>query len=372
MHLPYLQITNEAWDYAQQLAGLTGVSIGDAFIALCDLWRWGLKMGPDNEPPQGVCASPLAVERMASTMRWHGDKQRLTDVLVDLGLIQLLPVGLRVRGMMRYWSAWKKNRPRDWSAWAERNPDLARSFAERSSDGERTGAVQLPPENRSVQKPQTQTQTQKETPTTTGGQAPKKSEPPPDPAPKPVAQQPADVGWFARAQERRLQRFPNALTEPPPPGFNAPWWAGFMRDVKNDVARADAAYDVFLEDDWAQKLKVPCPFAAFAKKYREYIPGQGMPAAPPGQAAWEPPDTPAGRRWARVIDAVRAEGKSYACKWLQELTPLMFTADVLTVAARDKYQLGWIETHYVELLQRVAEPLGFSVQLAAMREVAHG
>lgn len=162
MHLPHLQVTQETWDLANQLAGLTEAPFEAAFTGLCELWRWGLKLGPDTEPPMGICESTLAVDRMATVMRWKLDRPRLVTVLVDLGLVELRPTGLRVRGMRRYWPAWRKNHKEAWAVWSAAHPDLARTVTEESPDGEPPGTGRSPGGKRPVQAPQTQTQTHKQ------------------------------------------------------------------------------------------------------------------------------------------------------------------------------------------------------------------
>jgi len=108
--LPFIQVTQETWEYAAQLAALRGIDEGVAFRLVCDLWRWGLSLGPDAAPPEGICDSPRAERLLAAAVRWVGEAGPLVDDLVDLGLVARMPGGIRVRGMSRYHSAWRKNR----------------------------------------------------------------------------------------------------------------------------------------------------------------------------------------------------------------------------------------------------------------------
>jgi hypothetical protein len=142
MRLPYLQVTQETWEYARQLEVLTGVDMPKCFVALCDVWRWAISLGPEDQPPSGVCDSPRADKLLAAAAGWRGDPAEFVGSLEDLGIVQRLPVGLRVRGMDRYRRTWEKNR---------RKP--ARTVPE-------TGTNPAPPAPEPARQIETQTQTQ--------------------------------------------------------------------------------------------------------------------------------------------------------------------------------------------------------------------
>lgn len=111
LRLPYIQVTQEAWDYARQLAALSGRSEGDSFLAVVNLWRWGLSLGPEDQPPAGVCDSPRA-DRLLLANLGSGWAPETVDVLADLQLVERTETGIRVRGMDRYRRTWEKNRRR--------------------------------------------------------------------------------------------------------------------------------------------------------------------------------------------------------------------------------------------------------------------
>lgn len=107
MRLPFLQVTQETWEYARQLEVLTGAPMASCFMALCDVWRWALSLGPDDQPPTGICDSPRAEKLLCAAAGWAGDAAVLVGSLEDLDLVERLPVGLRVKGIRgRYEQAW--------------------------------------------------------------------------------------------------------------------------------------------------------------------------------------------------------------------------------------------------------------------------
>lgn len=111
MRLPYLQVTQETWDYAAQLSQLVeDLNEDQAFVLLCNLWRWGLSLGPDDQPPTGFCESDRADKLLAAAVKWRGPARPLIIALSDLGIIELVHPGIRVRGLDRYHGTWKKNR----------------------------------------------------------------------------------------------------------------------------------------------------------------------------------------------------------------------------------------------------------------------
>lgn len=143
MRLPYLQVTQETWDNARSLAGLTNQSVGTCFMALCDLWKWGIGLGDQECAPEGVCESPNATRLLCAAVNWTSNCADFVAALVDLGLIEVLPNGhTRVRGMGRYKRTFEKNR---------RKP--ARPVPE-------TGTFPAPPAPVPARQTQTQTQTQ--------------------------------------------------------------------------------------------------------------------------------------------------------------------------------------------------------------------
>jgi hypothetical protein len=150
VRLPYIQVTQETWDNARSLSALLGIDEGNAFKLLCDLWRWGISLGPDESAPTGMCESPRAVRLLAAAVGWtRDDVSNLIDALTDLGLVDCLGDRIRVRGIGRYAAAWEKARK-------DRERKKSRgipSEVARKSNG-------TPGESQGQTQTQTQTQTQ--------------------------------------------------------------------------------------------------------------------------------------------------------------------------------------------------------------------
>lgn len=110
MRLPWVQVTQEAFGLSRSLAGLLGCDRHRALSLLIDLWAWGLDQGPADEPPQGMIINPRAARMLAGAVEWAGDADELLQALEDLGAVEILDGGVRVRGMRRYHGTWRKNR----------------------------------------------------------------------------------------------------------------------------------------------------------------------------------------------------------------------------------------------------------------------
>lgn len=160
MKLPYLQVSAETWPKAKELAAVLDIPMGIAFMMLCDLWSWGLTLGPPDEAPTGEFTGSYAVARLAGAVNWTGDRTLLKEALVQLDLVAFTDEGLRVRGLDRYSEAWAKaKRSRDrvakWRDGSQPEAPVTRTERVRNADVTRTERVQ----NAYVH-PETQTQTQ--------------------------------------------------------------------------------------------------------------------------------------------------------------------------------------------------------------------
>jgi hypothetical protein len=160
VRLPFLQVTSETWEHSAQLAGLLEVDDAVAFKLLCDCWRWGLGLGPEDQPPEGLCDSPRASRLLAAACKWPlARADELVEALEDIGAVEVLAgLCLRVRGMDRYHPTWKKNRREGHGKDAPAPvpalpPESPRAGPARDPGGETAG-----PERQT----QTQTQTQRE------------------------------------------------------------------------------------------------------------------------------------------------------------------------------------------------------------------
>lgn len=140
MRFPWLQVDTDFIDSkASELGALLGVSRREAAGLALDLWKWVLARSPADRPPDGILTGSAPVPVLASAVSWP-DPDRLVSALVEVGLVERIADGLRIRGIGRYKTTWEKNR---------RKPDRNRTGTDARPDAE--------PDRK------TQTQTQKET-----------------------------------------------------------------------------------------------------------------------------------------------------------------------------------------------------------------
>ncbi|RKG91152.1 hypothetical protein D7V97_41945 [Corallococcus sp. CA053C] len=180
----------------------------------------------------------------------------------------------------------------------------------------------------------------------------------------------AHVAFFAWTQEERLSVYPNAMPQPPPPGWEE-WYRQALAAVGGDEGRLRAAWQAYLQDDWARGRKPVCPAVAFivADVWQRHVPGQDAPAAPavaPGPAL---PDTQAGHAWGALLKRVDAAGKPYAAKQLARLRPAL-DGTMLLLEAPDRVGAKWFDEEYGHLVK--AELAGLSDGVKDVRFVAPG
>ncbi|RKH11981.1 hypothetical protein D7X74_24485 [Corallococcus sp. CA047B] len=147
-----------------------------------------------------------------------------------------------------------------------------------------------------------------------------------------------------------MAAFPNAMPQPPPPGWEA-WYQQALVAVGGDEARLRAAWRAYLEDDWARARKPVCPAVAFIKPdvWQRHVPGQDAPAAPMATGPTLP-DTQAGRTWGAVLTHLGAAGKPYAAEQLARLRPDLDGATLL-LEAPDRLGAAWFEEEYGSLVR---------------------
>jgi hypothetical protein len=154
MRFPWLQVDADfIAAHAGDLAGYLGISRREAMGLALDLWTWVLARSPANRPPDGVVTgadvagfSPEPARIVAVAVGWVGDPAALCGALSACGMLEIIPNGVRIRGMSRYARTWEKNNRR-------RTGD--------NNAGNRRGTGEKP-----APKTQTQTQTQIEEETT--------------------------------------------------------------------------------------------------------------------------------------------------------------------------------------------------------------
>jgi hypothetical protein len=84
--------------------------------------------------------------------------------------------------------------------------------------------------------------------------------------------QDAAFSWLKFHDEARVKAFPRALQDPPESGNFLHWYRAAVALVPD--AKLREAYSAFLRDPWASKLTPPCPWDAWAKKWRGFVPNQ--------------------------------------------------------------------------------------------------
>ncbi|HUR93085.1 MAG TPA: hypothetical protein VMY76_00785 [Gemmatimonadales bacterium] len=124
--LPWIQVDADAWVMAEELSGLLPrVDPDKALGMLVRLWRWGLGLGPDDQPPEGVLKHPRALKLLAGALGWRRNAEELGQALADVDAVEITADGLRVRGMSRYHAAWRKNRGTSGKAEQDQNGGAA-------------------------------------------------------------------------------------------------------------------------------------------------------------------------------------------------------------------------------------------------------
>lgn len=256
MRLPYLQVTQETWGYARQLAGLLGCSEGDAFKAICDLWAWGLSLGPEDQPPTGLCENERAARLLPAALGWKHHAAELVQALADLDLIEVRPNGhIRVRGMERYAAAFEadSNRRERW----RRANEKRRLALSRQHNTDSTAPI--PRGNRDVTEllplPETQTQTHI-----------KKDflEPQKPAAPKRERRLSAAEEFFAWLSARRQQK--TTLSDEPTSvaGINAAFGRALTAIGRPAL---EARYLAYLDEPDGASQEPPWPWRRFLARY---------------------------------------------------------------------------------------------------------
>lgn len=101
MILPWLQVDEEAFERAVELAALLEVDEAQAMGHLVHLWRWALSRPADPEL-SGEVRGATAIVQIEAGARWRGVRGALVGALVELGLIAEEDAGRRVKGLERY------------------------------------------------------------------------------------------------------------------------------------------------------------------------------------------------------------------------------------------------------------------------------
>lgn len=235
MHTPWLQIANEVREVnAPQFAAELDVGVGDAYLMLSDFLGWALRRCPEDRPPSAssLIRGSSAGRQIANAMGWRGDVDRLVDALVRLpyAMVEMLPDGIRIRGLKRYDHYWTKSYPdaaRLWKAsGVVSQPSATPIGAETAPKPRRESAETAPPDP----DPDPDPDLEKDLPT---------PKPPSADAPSPVVVVEKEIGdcWEklqdnrARARLKRETHRPRAFAQ---------WYRDKRRDGRSDAELADA------------------------------------------------------------------------------------------------------------------------------------
>ncbi|UAW08023.1 hypothetical protein [Myxococcus phage Mx4 ts27htf-1hrm-1] len=220
------------------------------------------------------------------------------------------------------------------------------------------------------------------------------AQPPPRKLTEPVTPSP-DKLFFAWTQEERSTRFPGAIPERPPANW-ATWYAEALAAVGGDEERLRGAWLAWLEDSWGHQCKPVCAVVAFtgarsgSGTWRRHVPGQHAGAAPaqetPAEArrradaavgrselgpALDVPDTPAGRAWIQVLEALRAARKPYiADHAAADGRPVALEDTRLVVEAKDRFARNWLEDMAGPTLDSAARALGLELRFTTAGQPA--
>lgn len=92
------------------------------------LVKWALARCPDHLPPSAsaLVPGPTAARQIARAGRWKGDPMVYVRTLASLPnpVLELLPEGIRVKGLDRYDAAWGDRHEKEWGEWKTAHPDL--------------------------------------------------------------------------------------------------------------------------------------------------------------------------------------------------------------------------------------------------------
>lgn len=272
--LPWLQVDEEAFERAAELAALLDISEAQALGHLVFLWRWALSRPGDAEL-SGLVEGPRRVALVEAGARWEGERGALVDALFEVGLMEALPDALRVRGLERY---------REQLAKRVADRERKRSSAgiptdvRRNSNGSDAEVQRTAPGKSGQMQMQTQTQSEKATAADAGSAVEwhQNLEAPTAPV----------ETWDARDFWRWFQvqrRAGGLLVEKwPHPRALTTWW-GEARAVAAVEALQQAAGRYLVDAYWAKRTP-PVPWAGWQSQW-----GKFLQVAAPGSSAVEKP-----------------------------------------------------------------------------------
>lgn len=135
MILPWLQVEQEAFERAVELAAVLEIGEAQALGHLVWLWRWALSRPADTDLT-GLVSGPTAIAQIEAGARWKGERGALVAALAALGLASAEDTAHRVKGLDRYREQLQKRaQERERKAnWKERSGDAEETRKERGKD----------------------------------------------------------------------------------------------------------------------------------------------------------------------------------------------------------------------------------------------
>jgi hypothetical protein len=109
MRLPFLQVSSDAFGKAKELGAILGCGRHRAMSMMVDLWTWALDLESSGKAT-GLVDGKRAAARIAGAVEWDSTPSDLADAMCEVGLLERLQDGFRVRGVGRYDSAFSKQK----------------------------------------------------------------------------------------------------------------------------------------------------------------------------------------------------------------------------------------------------------------------
>lgn len=273
MRLPWEQLAMEVIEVsAPELAAKLEITEAEAGWGIILAIKWALARCPDHQPPSAnaVVKGSTAARQIARAAGFKGDPDAYVQAACSLAFptLELVPDGVRFRGLDRYDAAWSDRNREAWKAWKAAHPEKYPPGGP-PPEPRRDSAGDPPELRRSDPDPDADAET---------------PPPPPRPAPKLVVvgkkltvtglSPPARARWEQIQQGRRNVGL-LAETEPPS-GF--PAWSDELDVQGVDPPRLEHALALYLRDpDFKPKL---WPTAVFITPG---VFGKRLPL-PPGEA----------------------------------------------------------------------------------------
>jgi hypothetical protein len=146
MRLPWEQLAMEvievsAPELGDKLYPDMEPELGEAAAGwgIVHLVKWALARCPEHLPPSAsaLVPGPTAARQIARAARWRGKPEAYIAALTALPdpVVELLPEGVRVRGLDRYDAAWGDRHAAEWEAWKQAHPDKYPPKLRRKSGG---------------------------------------------------------------------------------------------------------------------------------------------------------------------------------------------------------------------------------------------